>query len=1093
LFGVSISLVLAQDKGQDKGSEKYLTVPSDFSKEAYVIERVAIRVAAEADGTATREVSGEVRVLADAGVKAFAVLNFIYTSDNEAVEIDYVRVHKPDGTIVKTPDYNIQDMPGEVTRRAPLYSDIHEKHVAVKGLGVGDVLECQVRYRVVKPQVPGHFWEEYSFTKKAIARDERLEISFPSGKYVKVVSPGFEPEVKEESGRKVYRWSHSNLIVSEKDPAEMPRRIPPNPDVRVTTFGSWDEIGRWYGELQKEPLQVTASVQAKANELTRGLNTDDEKIRAIYSFVALKFHYIGLDFGIGRFQPHAADDVLENGYGDCKDKHTLLASLLKAVGIEVWPVLIHSTRKLDPDVPSPAQFNHVITVVPQGDKFVWLDTTPEVSPYGLLLLTLRGKQALVIPANKAPVLMRTPENTPFPQVQSFSMEGKLNAEGTFNGHAEQSYRGDTEVALRIVFRQVPQSQWKEALQRFSYGLNFGGDVSNVNLTAPEDLSNAFDLSYDYERKNYGGWESHQITSPLPPMGVEMSKDSKKPLESVVLGGLGEIVYRGKVTLPAGYSATAPANVDLVRDYAEYHSAYSIENGVFFATRRFVIKKNEVALSGWEDFRDFGKAISDDENNFVHLTGTGAGKEKGAKEDGKKDPLSAGTEEMFDRSGGAVDDMFKEGTYALQRRDFQRAQELFEKVVAKDASYKGAHLNLGLALAARNDLPDALDEFRKEEKISPEDSRLYQVVANILTQTGRRDEAIAEWRKLLSIDPGNRTAVSTLASLLYRSEKYSEAVQVLETALKAAPDSVGLQFQLGDAYLKTKQNEKALANFRQAVEQKGDEPEILNNVAYTLADNNLNLDLARQYAEKAVTRLDEQAQRAGTSRDEGMRVTYELSLVWDTLGWIYFKQGDVRRAESLVRAAWLLGEESIVAEHLGEIYEKEGKTQQAAHAYEWALAVSSVPVSTFGLQVDAAKIYRNRADAIRARYKKLTGKEPGLTEIRRLPNGEWTKTPAEQLRQTRELKLGNEAKLSGSAEFVVVLKPGKVESAEYLSGSNDLDKLSGQMKAARYLLEFPPDSKAILVMRVNVKCQASAACIVSLVNPVPAPQFPGIVN
>ena len=82
----------------------------------------------------------------------------------------------------------------------------------------------------------------------------------------------------------------------------------------------------------------------------------------------------------------------------------------------------------------------------------------------------------------------------------------------------------------------------------------------------------------------------------------------------------------------------------------------------------MIKKNEVALSNWEDFRDFGKAISDDENNFVSLTGTGVGEEKGAKEDGKKDPLSTGTEQMFHRPEGAVDDMFKQGTYALQRPD-----------------------------------------------------------------------------------------------------------------------------------------------------------------------------------------------------------------------------------------------------------------------------------------------------------------------------------------------------------------------------------------------------------------------------------------
>src|SRR5208282_779466 len=327
-LAIALPCALAQTKGEEKPAQPL----QDFSKEAYVIERISTRITEENDGTGTREVTAEVKTLADAGVKAFAVLNFTYTSANEVVEVDYVRVRKPDGTVVKTPDYNIQDMPADVTRTAPLYSDIHEKHIAVKGLGVGDVLEYLVRFRVVKPEVPGHFWEEYSFTKTSISKDERLELSVPREKYVKVVSPDFKPEVKEEGGRRVYRWIHANLEVKEKDPEEIPRRIPPNPDVQVTTFASWEDVGRWYGDLQKDPVVVTPAIQAKAAELTKGLTTDDEKIHAIYNFVSLKFHYIGLDFGIGRYQPHAADDVLDNGYGDCKDKHTLLASLLKAAG-----------------------------------------------------------------------------------------------------------------------------------------------------------------------------------------------------------------------------------------------------------------------------------------------------------------------------------------------------------------------------------------------------------------------------------------------------------------------------------------------------------------------------------------------------------------------------------------------------------------------------------------------------------------------------------------------------------------------------------------------------------------------------------------
>src|SRR6185437_1907203 len=95
------------------------------------------------------------------------------------------------------------------------------------------------------------------------------------------------------------------------------------------------------------------------------------KIQDIYAFVSTKFRYIGIGLGIGRYQPHAAADVLSNDYGDCKDKHTLLAALLAAEGVKAYPAFINSQTKIDPDVPSPAQFDHVITAIPQGKGFVF--------------------------------------------------------------------------------------------------------------------------------------------------------------------------------------------------------------------------------------------------------------------------------------------------------------------------------------------------------------------------------------------------------------------------------------------------------------------------------------------------------------------------------------------------------------------------------------------------------------------------------------------------------------------------------------------------------------------------------------------------
>jgi len=1083
------SVTLSPASGQTQPAGKAASAPQDFAKQAYVIERISSRFTAEGDGTGTREVTAEVKILADAGVKSFAVLNFTYTSANETVDIDYVRVRKPDGTVVKTPDYNIQDMPGEVTRTAPLYSDIHEKHVAVKGLSVGDTLEYSLRYRVTKPEVPGHFWYEYSFNKQAIVKDERLELNVPRDKYVKVVSPEYKPDVKEDGLRRIYTWSHSNLIVKERDPEEIPRRVPPNPDVQITTFASWEDVGRWYGSLQKEPLTVTPAIQKKADDLTKGLKTDDEKIHAIYNFVSLKFHYIGLDFGIGRYQPHAADDVLDNGYGDCKDKHTLLASLLKAAGIEAWPALIHSTRKLDPDVPSPAQFNHVITVVPLNGSYIWLDTTPEVARYRFLLLGLRNKQALTVPIDQPPRLITTPENPLEPQRQEFSMSGKLDSEGTFTGHAEQVFEGDVEVMMRAAFRQVPESQWKELLQRFSRGLNFGGEVSNVKVTPPDDIDKPLEFSYDYVRKEFGGWKYRQITAPLPPIGVESYRGItvKKPVEPYPLGSLGKVIYHSRVELPEGYTVTPFPAVRLAEPYAEYDSRTVFDEGVMTTNRTLNIKKTEVPVSDWDGFRKFGEAVYDDEFNYMNLesTGTAAGN-KGTGKGVTKEPIDiVRPEEKLE--GAALDEIFNNGVSAFKAADFQKAQELFEKVIANNPNYKGVHFNLALTLVAlRRDMEGAVEQLRKEEKIDPGNTRVYQMVASYMAATGKPKEAIEEWQKLLKVDPENRTAASTLAGLLYQEERYPEAVTVLEEALKKAPDSSGLKLQLGAAYLKAGQNDKAVAAFEQVIDEKSDDPATLNDVAYSLADAKVNLDQAREWAENAVTELEDQSQNAKSSGEAELRITYQLSLTWDTLGWVYFQQGDLKRAEEYVRAAWQLGEESIVGEHLGDIYEKEGKKELAARAYEYALTVIGAgAASAFNMSepTQTAKAQNQQFSEINRRYEKLTGKKPELM-IRRLPSGEWTKTPAEQLRLSRQVKLNNETKLFGSANFKVVFKPGKVDRAEFESGDGDLDVLTTKLKAAHYPIVFPSESDAILLMHVSVSCHATEPCVASLINPLP---------
>lgn len=382
---------------------------------------------------------------------------------------------------------------------------------------------------------------------------------------------------------------------------------------------------------------------------------------------------------------------------------------------------------------------------------------------------------------------------------------------------------------------------------------------------------------------------------------------------------------------------------------------------------------------------------------------------------------------------------------------------------------------------KNEVPlEAWENYGKFGRaLSDDESSFIQLGASSVVATKSRDETENELRTAVKADPENALAAATLGEVLIRDGKHADAQTVLEAAALASPENANLKYELGLAYLKNGDKPKALSHLREAVEIKDDDVLMLNNVADTLAENKMALDLAREYGQKALDELDEEAKDSRSSDPDGLRVTYKYSLVWDTLGWIWFEKGDIKQAESLIRPAWLLGEQSLVAEHLAEIYEKQGKVQQAARTYEYALAIAAE--SRGFLRPNPQE---ERADEIKGRYKKLVGKEPELNTTYRLPSGEWTQTPAERLRHSREIKVANDTNLSGSAQFIIKIKPGKVDGAHFVSGDSALEAVEDELAKAHYPVEFPSDSEAFLTVQLTVRCFPSVPCVATLVKPVP---------
>lgn len=1057
-FIVLLSLLAHLVAGATSAQAPAPKTQPDYSKEAFIYEQHSTKVTFENKGSSTREVAARVRIQSEAGVQQFGVIKFTYESAVESIQINYVRVRKPDGTVIETPVDNIQDMPADITRAAPFYSDIREKHVAVKALSPGDVLEYAYNSQADKPLIPGQFWLDYTFIHSNIALQETLEVRVPRNRALKVKSLVTQASIADDKDTRIYSWSGSNT--ESKQEADEPRKNAleqtegrfPQPDVRMSSFQSWEEIGRWYDSLQRDRMVTSPEIKAKATELTTNAPDDNAKLHAIYNYVSLQFRYIGVAFGIGRYQPHSATEILTNQYGDCKDKHTLLAALLTAAGFHVYPVLINTVRDIDVDVPSPSQFNHVISVVERGEGLTWLDTTTEVGPFGYLIPQLLNKRGLVIAESKPAQLLSTPAVLPFKSLFEFKCEGKLSTDGTLEAKIERMDRGDGEVLLRDAFRQLPQTQWKDLVQKVSYASGFGGEVSNVVVGSLDSLDEPFRVSYDYKRKNYGDWDHRRIGAPLPLLLYQEANDEKKESVPFWLGSPSEASLESRVELPKGYSMNPLGNFDAKYDFADFHASYEVTNGAFIAKRRISTYKTEVPVTELDDFKLFRKAVIDD---YEEMASVSSELERATSESAARQPVQQAILDLPDSANPEALSLESNGRGKMQSHDIPGATEDFSHAVQVDPKFARVWIELGMAylLHARKD--EAIEALRSAIKADPKQAISYKTLAYVFVQTQQNDKAVEVLRDLTKTIPGDSDGHSKLASMLFTLKQYSEAASEYQAAIQQGKDAANLEAALGLSYFKAGDHDRGSVALDKAISLDSS-PVMLNNVGYELADANLELSRALDYAEKAVRAVEDESRlvtlESLTKKD--LDRMSSLAADWDTLGWVYFRLRRFDEAEKFLAAAWNLSQSPVVGDHLGQVYEAQRSIPAAIRAYKLALAASTSWTNPNDMPETRKRLARlNSAAAV--------GSSPQA---------------AEELGRMRSTHLRRIVAGSASADFFLLISNGPyVEDIKFVSGDGKLKSAADVLKATKLKVLFPDHGPTLLVRRGMVVCSGVTGC------------------
>ncbi len=231
--------------------------------------------------------------------------------------------------------------------------------------------------------------------------------------------------------------------------------------------------------------------------------------------------------------------------------------------------------------------------------------------------------------------------------------------------------------------------------------------------------------------------------------------------------------------------------------------------------------------------------------------------------------------------------------ALKNNNYQLAIDLFQRVLKLEPKHKDAWNNLGRAYLGLNQTDEAIKAFQKQIEIDPYDQYAYNNMGRAYERQGKYDEAIKQYQKQIEVNPLDQYAHGNLGEVYIRQKKFAEAVPELEKAVTLQPKNPVLLISLGQSYIATNQTDKGMEQFEKAISV-SPSPLTWNNIAYSLAEQNVQLERADKYADAAIDAMQTQLRdvRLDSLRLQDLAAALFLYEIWDTKGWIAFKRGDL---------------------------------------------------------------------------------------------------------------------------------------------------------------------------------------------------------
>ncbi len=450
------------------------------------------------------------------GAKRNSVIIFGYDPLSAYVEIQKVKIYRKDGSIEELDISNVKDY---IAPARAIYWGASEKMIEVGRLEAGDAVETFLfkkgyTYALLQgededdkyiPPMRGHYYDIVPFWSSYPVKEQVYQVKIPAGKILqyKFYNGSIRSSAEWIENSMIYTFTKNNIKPFKRE-SDMVATSDVAPKLLLSTSPDWEAKSLWFYGVNEDygAFESTPEIDAKVTEIVENAKNEMDSISLLTHWVADNMRYSGISMGPGEgYTLHNGEMNFTDRCGVCKDKASLLITMLRAAGFESYPAMTMAGSRID-YIPAD-QFNHSVSVVKlHNGAYKLLDPT-WVPFLRELWSSAEQQQNYLMGVPEGADLMITPISAPENHYFRITVQSEVDDSGTLKAHYELTAEGQSDAAIRRSFTGDEKTNWYHNIEREILRISPSAQITALDYGDPYDYqANPILIKIDFEIPNY---------------------------------------------------------------------------------------------------------------------------------------------------------------------------------------------------------------------------------------------------------------------------------------------------------------------------------------------------------------------------------------------------------------------------------------------------------------------------------------------------------------------------------------------------------------------------------------------------------------